>query len=146
MLFVGEYIAKLDDKGRMVFPAELRAQSGASNTQYMVHKSIYDNSLEIYTLEAWAKYSEEIRVKINPSTREGSKLWEEFNRHRDTVTPDEKTGRILILKHLLDMIGVQKEVVFTGLDFKIKLRAKENVGSVMSGEEFADLFDKMMRQ
>ncbi len=62
------------------------------------------------------------------------------------VVPDEKTGRILIPKHLLEMIGVRKEVVFTGLDFKIKLCAKENAGGGMSEAEFADAFDQMMGQ
>lgn len=145
MLFVGEYIAKLDDKGRMVFPAELRAQSGAMNTQYMVHKDVYDHSLEIFTVEAWAKHSEEVRAKINPLTRHGSVAWEMFNRYRAVVAPDEKTGRILIPKHLLEMIGVQKEVVFMGLDYKIKLSAKENAGGGMSEGEFAGLYDKLMQ-
>ncbi len=130
MLFVGEYIAKLDDKGRMVFPAELRAQSGALDTQYMVHKDAYSKSLEIFTREEWARHSEEVKAKLKPNTSFGSKMWEEFNRHRAMVVPDEKTGRILIPKHLLEMIGVQKEVVFTGLDFKIKLCAKENAGRI----------------
>ncbi len=146
MLFVGEYIAKLDDKGRMVFPSELRAQSGSLATQYMVHKDVYDNALEIFTLEAWAKHSEEVKAKLNPLSREGSRLWEEFNRLRAVVVPDEKTGRILIPKNLLEKIGVQKEVVFTGLDFKIKLCAKENAGGGMSDADFADLYDKMMQQ
>ncbi len=145
MLFVGEYIAKLDDKGRMVFPAELRAQSGSLTTQYMVHKDVYSNSLEIFTLEEWGKHSETVRAKMNPLTRHGNAAWEMFNRYRAIVTPDEKTGRILIPKYLMEMIGVQKEVVFTGLDFKIKLCAKENADRGMSEAEFAELYDKLMQ-
>ncbi len=129
----------------MVFPAELRAQSGSLTTQYMVHKDVYTNSLEIFTLEEWAKHSEAVRQKMNPLSHKGSIAWEMFNRHRAIVVPDEKNGRILIPKYLLEMIGVQKEVVFMGLDYKIKLCARENAGNGMSEAEFSELYDQLMQ-
>lgn len=46
-------------------------------------------------------------------------------RDRAVVEPDMKTGRLLIPKKLLEEIGVAKEVVFSGNDFKIEIWAKE---------------------
>ena len=46
-------------------------------------------------------------------------------RDRDVVEPDAKLGRITVSRRLLDAIGVTKEVVFSGNDFKIEIWAKE---------------------
>ena len=46
-------------------------------------------------------------------------------RDRDIVEPDAKFGRISISRKLRDSIGVNKEVVFSGNDFKIEIWAKE---------------------
>ena len=46
-------------------------------------------------------------------------------RDRDVVEPDAKLGRITVSRKLLDSIGVTKEVVFSGNDFKIEIWAKE---------------------
>lgn len=46
-------------------------------------------------------------------------------RDRDVVEPDPKFGRISINRRLLDSIGVGKEVVFSGNDFRIEIWAKE---------------------
>jgi MraZ protein len=143
--FIGEYTAKLDDKGRLIFPSEFRTQASSVIMQYVVRKNVFDNSLEMYSMEEWDKLSEQVKSKINIFSREGNKVWEEFNRNRAVVMPDEKMGRITIPKYLLEKIHVQKEVVFVGQDFKIQLWAKEVwAGNAMNEDEFADLFEKLL--
>lgn len=145
MTFIGEYTAKLDDKGRLIFPSEFRAQAGTLNMQFVIRKHSFRDALEMFSLDEWRKYSDEVKSKLNLSTKEGSEVWEWFNRTRTIVTPDEKMGRIMIPKHLLEKIKVVKEVVFTGLDSKIQIWAKENwEGQAMNDEDFADRFEKLM--
>ena len=56
------------------------------------------------------------------------------------VEPDGKLGRISVPKKLLEMIGVNKEVVFSGNDYKIEIWAKEKFeSSVISNEEFINI-------
>jgi MraZ protein len=56
------------------------------------------------------------------------------------VEPDAKLGRISVPKKLLEMIGVTKEVVFSGNDYKIEIWAKEKFeSSVISSEEFISI-------
>lgn len=56
------------------------------------------------------------------------------------VEPDGKLGRISIPKKLLELIGVTKEVVFSGNDYKIEIWAKEKFeSSVISNEEFISI-------
>ncbi len=144
--FVGEHIAKLDDKGRLVLPAEFRAQASPfAGSRYVVRKDLYSKVLEMYPPAAWDEYANNVKSKLNILSREGSRAWEEFNRGRALVTPDEKAGRILIPKQLLEKIGVQKEVVFVGMDTKIQLWAKEEWDArEMGDDEAADLFDKLL--
>ena len=43
------------------------------------------------------------------------------------------------------MIGVDKEIVFFGSDFKIEIWAKENYGvSTMSDEDFMSMTEKLL--
>ena len=144
--FVGEYICKLDDRGRLIFPAEFRAQASSfAGSCYVVRKNLYDISLEVYQLEEWEKLAEQVKSRINILSREGNRVWEEFNRGRALVEPDEKMGRILIPKTLLEKINVQKEVVFFGLGFKIQIWAKEEWDKRgMSDEEAGELFEKLL--
>ena len=44
---------------------------------------------------------------------------------RALVQPDPKIGRFIIPKELLERIGVNKDVVFSGNDHKIEIWAKE---------------------
>lgn len=65
-------------------------------------------------------------------------------RDRDLVEPDPKYGRISISKELLDRIGVEKEVVFSGNDYKIEIWAKEKFeASGISNEEFISIAGKL---
>ena len=65
-------------------------------------------------------------------------------RDRAIVEPDGKVGRISIPRKLLDAIGVTKEVVFSGNDYKIEIWAKEKfeVGGI-SNEEYIALAGKL---
>jgi MraZ protein len=149
MTFIGEHIAKLDDKGRLIFPSEFRVQVGTLNTQYVIHRNIHeDDRLEMYPLDEWEKYAEKVKAKLNLLTHEGSSLWAEFNRGRAMVAPDEKMGRMTIPKHLLEAIKVQKEVVFYGLDNMIQIWSKEAWEEWKSNDnrsDFAKRFDDLMR-
>ena len=60
--------------------------------------------------------------------------------NRTVVEPDAKLGRISIPKKLLELIGVTKEVIFSGNDYKIEIWAKENFESgIISNEEFVSI-------
>ncbi len=63
---------------------------------------------------------------------------------RVCVVPDEKVGRMMIPKALLEAIGAKREVVFCGVDHKIEIWAKEYFEqSVASNEEFISIAEKL---
>lgn len=137
--FIGEYNVKVDDKGRIVFPAAFKNIMPADNqVKFIVRKDNFANCLEMFTISEWQRQSEEVRSKLNPAFNENhAKFWRAYMHNCAVVEPDAKLGRISIPKKLLELIGVNKEVVFSGNDYKIEIWAKENFESgIISNEEF----------
>lgn len=143
--FVGKYPSKIDDKGRLVFPAPLKKMMPeGAEMKFVVKKDIFEDCLEMYTMEEWQKQSEETRSRLNIFNEEHAKFWRAYMRDRDIVEPDAKYGRITISKELLDRIGVNKEVVFSGNDYKIEIWAKEKFEtSAISNDEFLTIAGKL---
>lgn len=136
--FIGEYSAKVDDKGRLVFPAAFKGiMPVGGDMRFVVKKDLFADCLEMYTYEEWEKQSEQVKAKLNLFNKEHAIFWREYMRNRDVVEPDAKLGRISISGKLLDAIGVNKEVVFSGNDYKIEIWAKEKYEkSAISNEEY----------
>ena len=124
--FIGEYTSKIDDKGRMVFPAPLKGVlPPGSDMRFVIKKDLFEACLQMYTMEEWEHTSAEVKSKLNFFNKQHAIFWREYMRDRDVVEPDAKLGRITGSRKLLDAIGVTKEVVFSGNDFKIEIWAKE---------------------
>ncbi|MCX4334127.1 MAG: protein mraZ [Bacteroidales bacterium] len=138
--FIGEYSAKIDDKGRLVLPSAFKGIMPADDMRLVIKKDIYEDCLEVYTYEEWVRQSEELKGRLNFLKKEHAMFWREYMRNRSLVEPDGKVGRINIPKKLLESIGADKEVVFSGNDHKIEIWAKERYESnEISNEDFVAL-------
>lgn len=143
--FIGEHIARIDDKGRVVFPAALKSMvPDGADMRFVVKKDIFEDCLEMFTFEEWERRSEEVKSKLNFFNREHAMFWREYMRNRAIVEPDAKVGRITIPVKLLEAIGVMKEVMFSGNDHKIEIWAKEKYEeSAISNEEYIAIAGKL---
>ena len=148
MAFIGEYTAKLDDKGRVVFPAAFKSvAAGEGDLRFVVRKDIFADCLEMYSYPEWERQSEAVRSKLNFFNKEHAAFWREYMRNRALVEPDPKLGRIGIPAKLLEQIGVTKEVVFSGNDYKIEIWAKEKYElSAISNEDYVAIADKLSHE
>jgi len=146
--FIGEYTSRIDDKGRMVFPSPLKGVLPAGgDMRFVVKKDLFSPCLEMYTMEEWEKQSAEVKSKLNLFNPKHATFWREYMRDRDVVEPDPKLGRITISRKLLDAIGVTKEVVFSGNDFKIEIWAKEKFEQGrISNDEFIAIAESLSEQ
>ena len=143
--FIGNYTSKLDDKGRLVLPSPLKAMlPEGSDMRFVIKKDIFEPCLEMYTFEEWEKQSSEVRSRLNFFNEEHARFWRAYMRDRDVVTPDPKFGRISISKELLVLIGVTKDVVFSGNDYKIEIWAKEKYeASRISNDDFVAIAGRL---
>ena len=143
--FIGEYTVKLDDKGRLVFPSAFKGlMPEGGDMRFVVKKDLFAPCLEMYMYEEWEKQSQEVKSKLNFFNKEPAIFWREYMRTRDVVEPDGKLGRISVSRKLLDSIGVNKEVVFSGNDYKIEIWAREEFErSSISNEEYIAIAGKL---
>lgn len=147
--FIGEYISKVDDKGRLVFPSPLKScVPPGSDMRFVIKKNLFEPCLEMYAFEEWERQSNEVRSSLDINfNKQHATFWREYMRDRDIVEPDAKVGRISISRQLLDAIGVNKEVVFSGNDFKIEIWAKEKwENSRIANEEFIAIAESLSKK
>lgn len=139
--FIGEYISQLDDFGRPVLLSQLKACEALN---FVVKKDIHSPCLELYTLSAWEEKSSLLKSRLDFLNPEHVAFWREYMRDREVVSPD--AGRISISRNLLDAIGVDKEVVFFGVDFKIEIWAKEIfLSSRLSNEKYIAIAESLSK-
>ena len=87
-----------------------------------------------------AKLNPEVKSRLNFFNRDHAMFWREYMRDRAIVEPDGKVGRISVPKKLLEAIGVNKEVVFSGNDYKIEIWAREKFEEArISNEQYISL-------
>ncbi len=143
--FIGEYTAKLDDKGRIVFPSAFKGVlPSGGDSRFVLKKDLFSECLEMYTFAEWEVLSGEVKSRLDFFNEDHAKFWREYMRNRAVVEPDPKYGRITIPGHLLEAIGVTKEVVFSGNDFKIEIWAKEKYeAAALSNEEYIAIAGKL---
>ncbi len=140
--FIGEHNVKVDDKGRVIFPAAFKSVMPADgDMRFVVRQSTFSNCLEMYTWKEWDNQTSMVKAKLNPAFNEThEKFWRAYTHNCAIVEPDAKLGRLSIPKKLLELIGVGKEVIFSGCDHKIEIWAKENFeSSIISKEEFVSI-------
>jgi MraZ protein len=131
--FFGQFRHSLDDKGRLILPAEFRK---AHEEGAFIGPSA-GGCLVIYTSERFDEVSEEItRSAKEAGTEEGINAARSFFSSVQQVTPDRQ-GRILIAPRLRDAAHLERDVVVTGQQNRIELWAPELWEPVEEGGQAA---------
>ena len=146
--FIGKYVSKIDDKGRLVFPSPFKnAVPESEGLRFVIKKSIYDRCLEMSTYEEWTQETAKVRDTLDFFNPDHVTFWREYMRDCCIVEPDCKFGRISIPRELLDAIGVTKEVAFFGIGFKIEVWANEQFeASRISNENYVAIAKSLSRK
>ena len=105
--FVGTYEHGLDEKGRMVLPAKIRAQLGESGVLGML-----DRCLGLWTQEGFDAVADELRQRVNEERLEMD-TFRIFMGHAADVTPDQQ-GRIVVPPALRTYAGLGRDAVIIG--------------------------------
>ena len=144
--FIGCYKAKVDDKGRLIFPSAFKSSMGeGASLRFVVKKSLFAACLEMYTFDEWERDSESVRSRLNFFNPKHAQLWREYMRGTADVEPDSKLGRMTIPKEMLDQVGITKEVVFAGGNHLIEIWDKEKYeAQEMASADFAALAQEIL--
>ncbi len=118
-MFIGEYQASIDDKGRVSIPAKFRPKL---KSKVVVTRGL-DNSLFLYDLEEWKKLATKLAsLPISTAnTRAFSRLMLAGAMDCDV----DKQGRIIIPGYLKDFAKISKKVIVAGLYNRIEIWSEE---------------------
>ncbi len=143
-IFVGEHTAKIDDKGRIVFPAAFKNAAGEMALDYVIlEKNRLGNCLDIHTEQRWVEKVNEFQSKLNPMEPKHDKLLQFYfqNFTRIGVAPN---GRINIPAHFLKFAGLKKNVKFIGMFTSIRLVADSEIAEEeMTNDEFLRMLSEL---
>lgn len=118
-MFIGEYQATIDDKGRVSVPVKFRS---ALKSKIVVTRGL-DNSLFLYGIDEWKKLAEKLAsLPISTAnTRAFSRLMLAGAMDCDI----DKQGRIILPGYLKDFAKISKKVIIAGLYNRIEIWSEE---------------------
>lgn len=139
-MFIGEYRHRLDDKGRLIIPAKLRAQL----TENFVMTRGLDGCIFIYRSDEWEKLEE--KLASLPLTRKDARAFVRFFYAAATETTLDKQGRVNITESLCQYAHLNKECVIVGVSNRIEiwdLERWEEINKAMI-DQFDDIVEAMI--
>jgi MraZ protein len=117
---MGDYFErKLDDKRRLTIPAELRAEFAGG----VVITPGFKKYLHLYQKNVWDQQMEPA-LKGNILDEQIADLNVQFRTGKVEAEIDAKQGRIPLPQHLLDLAGIDREVVAVRVGSYWRLSAK----------------------
>jgi MraZ protein len=143
--FIGDYTCKIDAKGRIILPMAFKKQLPASaQDHFVVRRDIFERCLVLYSIDDWNRQLDRIRGSINPYNREHNLFLRNFFKGTAELTLDSN-NRLLIPRRLMDLAGINRDVVLAGQDGRIEIWAADLYEKIdMPTDDFANLAEKLM--
>ena len=118
-MFAGEYLCKVDEKGRFIVPSPIREQIEADG-QAVVFLKGPEQSLLIYSTKEWQQVLERTKTSLD---EDQSRLFMHFVVSEAGTSELDKAGRILIPGRLRKLVPVDEdqEVILVGLYHRMEL-------------------------
>lgn len=136
--FIGEYRYSIDSKGRINVPSKFRQSLSPDSDETFVMTRGLDECVWVYPLEEWERIEDSLRGLTFLKQKERTFIrnivrWA-------TPTKYDKQGRIMIPAPLIEMAGLDDQVVIIGMLNKIEVWNPDSVDN--RDEEFIDPTDE----
>jgi MraZ protein len=118
-MFIGEYQANIDEKGRISIPAKFRTEL---KKKVVVTRGL-DSSLFLYTESEWKKLAE--KLASLPISTANTRAFSRLMLAGAMDCEIDKQGRIIIPGYLKDFAKIQKKLVFAGLYNRLEIWSDE---------------------
>ncbi|HJU04909.1 MAG TPA: hypothetical protein VJ692_07115 [Nitrospiraceae bacterium] len=112
-MFAGEYLCKVDEKGRFLVPSPIRERLEAEGNGVIFLKGA-EQSLWMYSTVEWEKVLERTKAKLD---EDQSRLFMHFVVSEAGTSDVDKTGRVLIPGRLRKNVPMDEdqEIIVVGL-------------------------------
>jgi MraZ protein len=143
---LGEFDCKLDAKGRLMVPSNLKKQLPNLEQEGLVINRGFEKHLVIYPKNVWQAIVEDLS-KLNPYEQKNREFIRYFTRGATELTLDA-TGRVNLPKSLLESAGISinAELVLACQFDKIEVWSKTAYDAIFdqAPENFAALAEEVM--
>jgi MraZ protein len=140
----GEFVCKLDAKGRFMLPAGLVRQLSPGDQERFVINRGFEKNLTLYPESEWQKITREIN-SLNLYNKKNREFVRYFYRGASELRCDS-ANRLLVPKTLMDYADLDKEIVLFAFGNRIEIWSKSLYESTMSvePEDFSVLAEDVM--
>ncbi len=141
----GTYYCKMDAKGRIMLPAELRKQlADLQIDDFVLKRAVFHKNLEMHPKNEWDKLMQKLN-KLNRFKKKNIDFLTRFLAGVRNVNIDN-TGRLQIPKDLVSVAGLKKEVVIASQINILQVWDKDNYEKFLqeSVEDFSELAEDVM--
>jgi len=118
-MFAGEYLCKLDEKGRFIIPSPIRERLEAEGNTVVFLKGA-EQSLWMYSSVEWDKVLDRTKTKLD---EDQSRLFMHFVVSEVGTSDVDKTGRVLIPGRLRKHVPMDEdqEIILVGLYHRLEV-------------------------
>lgn len=143
--FLGNIEAKADAKGRIFVPAVFRKRLQSEEEEFLVlRKDIFQECLVLYPGSVWEKELELLRGRLNKWNKEQQQIFRQFVLDAERLEMDAN-GRVLIPKRYLQMVSIESDVRFLGVDETMEIWAKEKLEKpLVDPDDFSSKLQQLM--
>jgi len=125
MRFIGDFSAKLDNKGRVFLPASLRKQlDDAGEGRLVLRPDVFQHCLVLYPESLWNALLDSLRARLNRWNGDEQRVFRRFVADAEYVELDS-SGRFLISRKKLEYAGMRQDVRFLAVDDHIEVWDKD---------------------
>ena len=142
---IGVYNCKVDSKGRLMIPIQLKKQLSPSlGSSFILKRSVFHSCLELFTMYSWNKVVRDIN-KLNRFVKKNNDFIRMFTAGVKMVDLDSN-GRLLIPKELKKYANIKNQVVLSSSGNMIEVWNNNDYESIVNNAEidFSSMAEDVM--
>ena len=142
---IGTYECTVDNKGRIMIPAQLKKQlDGFTTEPFILKRSVFQNCLELFPYSEWKLMMDKVN-KLNRFVKKNNDFIRMYTAGVKSIDLDS-TGRLLVPKDLIAISKLKKHVVLSSSINIIEIWDKDEYEKSINDPkvDFAKLTEEVM--
>lgn len=141
--FLGSYTHTVDHKGRVNVPVKFRKHIRTDEDDTLIITRGLDGCLFVYPIDEWEQI--DTRLRELPVTRQNTRIFIRMLSSQAVAVSMDKQGRIALPRQLIELAGIETEVLIVGTLDHFELWSPEEYDKVMneSGHTYESIAESL---
>lgn len=141
--FLGSYTYTVDHKGRVNVPVKFRKHIRTDEDDTLIITRGLDGCLFVYPIDEWEQI--DTRLRELPVTRQNTRIFIRMLSSQAVAVSMDKQGRIALPRQLIDLAGIETEVLIVGTLDHFELWSPGEYAKVMneSGHTYESIAESL---